>query len=794
MFKNYLKIAYRNFSKNKFYSIINITGLSIGLACTMLILLFVTDEMSFDTFHENPDNIQFLGVERSFGGQMRQSRISAFPLGRTAVEDLPDAEMFVTMTPPNPARLSTDGETFFSGETAIAATSDFFKMFNFPLISGDPETVLSKPENVVITEEVAKKYFPGQDPINKTLTIDRYGVADYKVVGIAQKVNKNTYLDFDVVFSIEGLSSTQGNRTSWGASMYNTVVRLREGANREDVQQAMNDAFDVHIGERRAANTDYFFIPFSELYLSDLIVTSGFKGNYTYIYIFSAIALFILALGSINYMNLSTARGMQRGREVGVRKVLGADKKQLIQQFIGEAVIISLFSLLLAFILAELSLPYFNDFFSKDLNLNIIANIDFFIGLFVITIVFGALSGTYPALLLSRFRPSQILKSQGSVRLGGVNLRKALVVFQFSVSTVLIISTLVVSGQLNYLLNKDLGFNKDETVYISFNSDDNIESFKQSLENHPAVKSVSHANGVPGNIAFSMSSDFDPLRPEEQVGAHILAVDDNYHNTMGIEVLAGSFFDSERVSELEDAIIINEAMQKWMNWATPEEAIDQRLKDGDRIIAVVKDFHFRALRHEITPIILNPISVGSSSFSGNDMLVVQYQPEQEAEVLEYMKAGWGNMVSSDALNYTFMDDQMDRFYRTDAKLGNAFSFFAGIGILIACLGLFGLTAFSAERRTKEIGIRKVLGATVSNIIALLSKDFIMLVAIGFVVAIPIAWYFMNNWLTEFAYRIDIGLGVFLVAGISSLIIAGLTTSWQSIKAATVNPSNSLRSE
>ena len=794
MIKNYIKIALRNYRTYKFYTIINVLGLSIGITCVMLIFLFVSDEMSYDTFHTDHEQIQFLGVERSFGGEFRKSRISAFPLGRTAVEELSGAESFVTATPANPGRVSVDGVNFTPENKLIAATSGFFTMFNFPLVTGNPETVLQEPGTVVITESMAEKYFPTGNALNQTLTIDRYGVEEYKVVGIAEDMTRNSYLSFSTVFSIEGLSSTQSNRDSWGSSMYNTFVRFDKNANMLEQEVAMNTAFDVQIGERRAANTNFFFTPLADLYLSDLIEAEGFKGSYTYIYIFSAIAIFVLLLASINYMNLSTARGMQRGREVGVRKVLGANKNQLLQQFLSESVLLSLFSLAIAFLAAELLLPYFNTFFDKSLSLNVSESLGFIALLVLATLVFGLLSGMYPALFLSRFKPSLILKSQSMARVGGVNLRKALVVFQFGISTVLVVGTIVVLNQLNYLLEKDLGFNKEQTVYIPFDSVNEMNAFKEKVSNYQGITSVAHADGVPGEIVFSRSAEYDPERPEEDIAAHIISVDGYYDETLGLEILAGSFFEEERATAQIDHVVINEAFMKRMNWASPEEAIDKVLGTDQTVLGVVKDFHFRSLRTAITPVIIGSQHAPETTFSGNDMLVIQFQDIEEADLIAFLRASWSEIVSGTPMTYTFIDEKMDQLYRTDEKLGQAFSFFAAIGIFIACLGLLGLTSFSAQLRIKEIGIRKVLGATVSSIVGLLSKEFVQLVVLGFLIAIPASWYLMNTWLGDFAYKIEIGPGIFIVAGLVSVTIAILTTGWQSIKAALANPADSLRSE
>lgn len=794
MLKNYLKILFRNFKSNKFYTFINIIGLSIGLTCVILISLFVTDETSFDTFHKDNDQIYFVGVERTSAQRTYESIITPYPTGRVALENVQAVEMYVTITPANSGRLSLDGENFTDEDKIIAASDDFFSMFNFPLISGNPETVLNKPNTVVITEKIAQKYFGDENPIGKPLTIYRYGIHDYTIVGVAENSPDNSYLDFDVVFSIKGLPSTISNMDSWGANMYNTFVKLQKGVQWNQIEKSANTTFDTFLGENRAESTDFFLQPISELYLSEFVTPSGFKGNYTYIYIFSSIAFIILILAGINYMNLSTARGMQRGREVGVRKVLGANKIQLVKQFLGESVLLSMFSLILALFLTELILPKFNLFFDKSLSINLIENFQFLIGLLLGTLVLGILSGLYPSLLLSGFQSSDILKGQSSKKIGGVNPRKALVVFQFSISTVLIVGTIVVLSQLDYLINKDLGFKEEHALYIPLYSSDNKDAFLEEIKKSSNVISASFANGVPGRFYFSTGQKFNPRKPDEEFFAHVIATDENYPEALGIELIAGRYFEKERSNYLINTIVINESMQKKMDWVSAEDALGESLASGETVIGVVKDFNFQSLRSEVSPVIINSINTPNSSFSGGELVLVRYQADALDNLIPHIRTSWDKVVSGSSIEINYLDQQMDTLYETDKKLGTVFSFFAGIGILISCMGLLGLTAFSAELRTKEIGIRKVLGATVSNIISLLSIDFIRLVLIGFALAIPISWYIMSKWLNDFAYKIDIGVGVFAIAASLVLVITIIITSWQSIKASLMNPVNSLKSE
>lgn len=794
MLKNYFKIAFRNFRTNKFYSLINIFGLSIGLTCFILILLFVSDEMNYDSFHNDVEQIYFVGAERRWGGEFRKSTITQYPVGRTAAEEVAGVSSYVTITPPNPGQLSLNGKDFRGGFITIASSPGFFDLFNFPLALGSADDVLKDPGTVVISSNVAEQFFPNENPLGKTITIDRYGKAEYLITGVADNPRKNSYVNFDVVFSIEGLSSTKSNYDSWGSSMYNTFIKIDDEALAAQKEEIANQVFDSKMGEERAPNANYFFIPITELYLSDLVDASGFKGNYTYIYIFSSIALLILVLANINYINLSTAKGLQRAREVGVRKVLGANKAQLIKQFLGESLMYSLLSLMLAIIIAELILPGFNHFFDKSLSLNLIQNFEFFALLFSITIIVGALTGLYPAFFLSGFNTSTVLKGYAVQKIGSVNMRKILVVFQFSISTVLIVCTLVVLSQMDFLLTKDLGFNKENALYIPLDEVTDIDALNEKVQNHQAVLSTSLTNGIPGRFYFSTSNSFDPQRPDEEISAHVISTDEKFVNTMELEVVAGRYFDENRSDDLRDAIVINEAMQRKMGWVDANEAIDQVLSDGNKVIGVVKDFHFRTLKTDITPVIIGSINTPNETFSGGEVLVVRYDENQLNALLPYIQSVWEEIKPGSSIDYGFLDDQMEKLYETDKKLGTVFTFFACVGILISCMGLLGLTFFSAELRTKEIGIRKVLGATIPHIITLLSFDFLKLVLVGFAIAIPISWYVMNKWLSDFAYRIEIGVGIFLIAGLAAFLVSTITTSWQSVKAASANPVDSLKSE
>jgi len=793
MLKNYFKIAWRNFLRNKSYSLINVLGLSIGLAFLILISLFVTDELSYDQFHENSEQIHFVGRESQFGKNISKGLSTPYPVGPSMKEEIPEVEHYLVTMWPGAGDVGLDGENLNQEDRIMMSTEDFFLVFSFLLKVGDPETVLSNPESVVLTEEMARKYFGDDNPVGKSIIIQRYDNKEYTITGIAENMQHNSYVNFDFVTTIQNDSSVESNRESWGSSMFNTYVKLQEGTQWSQIESKIAELVDKNIGED--SNTTFFSIPLTDLYLSELVSADGFKGSMKYVYIFSAIAFFILILACINYMNLATARATQRSQEVGVRKVVGADKSQLILQFISEAVVVTLAAFILGLLIAEISLPFFNNFVEKELSLSFSGNWPFISSLFFISIIIGILSGSYPAFFLSRFKPALVLKGESYKGLSGIGLRKTLVVIQFTISTVLIIGTLIAFNQLKFIMEKDLGFHDDQVMYVpAYQIQDQVEVFKERALNYTSVLDASATTDIPGQFRYRISQPFDPQNPENEFSVHLVRSDAHYKDVLGFELAAGRYFDEDRPTDRDNARVINEAMVRELGWKSVDGAIGRKLNDGSEVIGVVKDFHFQSLHNKIGPVYIRMKPTEAGRHENYTLLALRFNPEQVSEVISRLQEVWDTFETGDPLTYYFLDEKFAEQYATDQKLSRAFSAFSGIAIFIACLGLFGLAAFSAERRTKEIGIRKVLGASVANIVNLLSKDFVKLVILGFVIAIPIAWYAMNQWLADFAYRIEIGPGIFALAGGAALAIALLTVSWQSIKAAAANPVDSLRSE
>lgn len=792
MLSNYIKIAWRSFLRNKSYSLINILGLSLGLACLFLISLFVTEELSYDKFHEDKHQIYYLGQENNYGETSNKGLSTPRPLGAFMKEEIPEVKHFVTTLWPSNGQISVDGEEYFPDNRLLMSTEEFFEIFSFPLKVGDPKNVLAEPNSAVITERLAAKYFPNEDPVGKTIYTKYYGNNELVITGIAENLEENSYARFDVVASIKNNDSYINLEDAWGASMFNTYIKLHPKISWDQVEPKLRTLESKYLGEE--SNSSYFSIPLTKLYLSEFVSSAGFKGDMKYIYIFSAIGIFVLLLASINYMNLATARSTMRSLEVGVRKVVGAERAQLISQFLSEAIIVTILSFLLSLLIVEFTLPYFNTFLDHSLSLNILADWQFIITLFGISVLVGICSGVYPAFFLSRFNPSKALKGTLENLNSGFSFRRILVVVQFTVSTVLIISTIIAFSQLRYLLNKDLGFESEQVMYIkAYQISNQINIFKEKVLQHSAVINASATTALPGRIGYSMGMNFDPSQPDLTLNVSVIRTDEDYDDVLGLNMIAGRYFDKKYTSDVKKARVINEAMVEALGWAGPEEAVGKVLKDSSQVIGVISNFNFKSLRSEIGSLYLqmgNP----DNQYEGYSDLAIKFHPDEIHPLISYLQNEWKTLSPNTPMEYQFLDDRFAELYETDKKLSYAFMAFAGITIFIGCMGLYGLVTFSTQRRTKEIGIRKVLGASLKDLLSLLSKEYMVLVSLGFIISVPIAWYIMNKWLSEFAYRIEIGIGIFVLAGLVSIIIALATVIFNSTKAALANPADSLKSE
>ncbi len=795
MLRNYLTIAYRNLKRNKAYTLINVGGLAVGLACCILIALYVRDELSHDDFHEHAERIIFVGKQSSFGGEMSRGTSTPSPLAGALEAELPGVEETMRMLYPGTGRISRDEKWLGEAEGTMAVEPAFFEIFSFPLVTGDPQTALRRPNTVVISEELAQRYFPSENPIGQTLQIAYYGEHTYEITGVARS-RDNSYLDFNALLSFSTFDYAENLADSWRSSMFLTFALLREGASEEAFDEQAVRLAEAHLGED--TETRFFAQPLTGLYLSDLISADGFRGEWRYIYLFGAVAVFILLIACVNYVNLSTARAAERAREVGVRKTVGATRFQLARQFLGESVLMSAGAFLLALLLAQAALPAFNYLFGMELSFAE-AGIGWLLLLGAAALGVGVLAGSYPALYLSGFEPTRVLKGYVGRGRSGAWLRKGLVVLQFAVAVALLIGTAVVFQQLHYTQQKDLGFEGEQVVTTSV-PDEGSEAFRREVLAHPGVASATVANAVPGRFYLTFFAGPDAVSSDMQadtsksIAFHPAFVDYQYVETLGMELVAGRDFSRERPSDEERAYLLNETAVEALGW-TPEEAIGKSFSSrGDtpgEVIGVVKDFHTESLHERIEPVVIQLHEV--RGMSASSVLAARLTPDAIQAGLRHIEEVRARFTD-EPFEYTFLDAEFAEMYRTERRLGQVFGGFAGIAILLACLGLFGLAAFAAERRTKEIGIRKVLGASVTSIVMLLSKDFLKLVVVAFVIAVPVAYFAMSRWLEDFAYRIEIGPWLFVGAGVLALVIALATVSYQAVKAALADPVDALRSE
>lgn len=787
MLKNYLTITLRRMRKQKGYALINITGLAVGMACCLLIVLFVQHEWSYDRFHEKTDRIYRLTSMVNEANE--RWAVASYPVGPLMQETFPEVEKQVRLQM-NPKLVTKDQDVRFNEERFLIAEDGFFDVFDYDLLRGDPATALAQPYTLLLTASTARKYFGNSDPIGQTLRVD--DTHDYEVTGILADPPTNAHIVFDFVgsFASDLVNLTPDNAKHRIAYTY---FLLSEGSN----AASLNAKFPAFIEQHDTGfkPNAYDLIP-----LTDIHLYGRFKrdiqpqSDARYIYLFSAIALVILIIGCINYMNLATARSVKRAREVGLRKVVGANRKQLIGQFLGESVVFAGLSVVLALALVEILLPFLNGFLDTQLAVPYQSA-----GLWVlfgsITLIVGLVAGSYPALFLSRFRPSVILKGHISKKRGG-SLRHALVVFQFGATVALIVATVIIQQQLHYIQTARLGFEQDQVIVIPTqrNMDENVVPFRNALSQHTAIQSISLASSIPGEptgITAYSSDEIEGFDQEDYMIFESLTIDPAFIETFGMTIAQGRNFDLQFPSDQSDAVLINEAAVQALGW---QEPIGKTFgtAEGHRpqrhVVGVVSDFHSKSMHEAIGPMIFY------MSPNADWFVSLKLNTADVAAVLPFLQETWNQFLPNRLFDYYFLDDHFAAMYRTEQRFGRLFGSFAFLAILIACLGLFGLAAYTAEQRTKEIGIRKVLGATVSGLVLLLSKDFVKLVAIAFVIAAPLAYWGMETWLANFAYRISVGTATFGIAGLVALALALGTVSYQAIRAAMSNPVEALRRE
>jgi len=775
MLKNYIKITWRNIRNNKIYSFINIMGLAVGMACCILILLWVQDELSFDKFHENYSDIYRTIPE------LQGTKYSSNPLALAAVfkEQYPEVRQIARFC--SRYWLLKYGDKIYNQSGALV-DDDFLKIFTFPLIQGTPGTVFASRDSIVLTERAAAKYFGTQDAIGQSLLINND--AELTVTGVLKDIPKNSHLQFDFLASMR-LMGERGD-TSWSYEA-RTYALLEKNVSIQDFADKIS-GFVMEHDKRTNQKVVLHIQPLSKIHLYSL----NSADPIIYVYIFLTIAIAILIIACINFINLSTARSNTRAKEIGLRKVVGAEKADIIKQFIGESMILSALALLVALAVVYLFLPAFNNLAQKQLTLNIAGDVSTLFLLLGIIIFTGLASGSYPAFMLSSFRPVNVLKKgrfqSGS---GGFVLRRVLVVGQFTATIVLIIGTIVMYKQLDYIRNKDIGLNRDHVVVISMNRDlrEGYRSFKNEIKQHPNVMNVTAARRLPTNIGHMNPVYWEGKGPADYVTMTDASVDYDYFETLGMQIIQGRSFSEEYATDRENYVLSEEAA-RITGLESPIGKMFSCWEDEGKIIGIVKNFHASSLHNEIEPVIFTL----SQRHGSHSYIFVKIRPDDVSATIAYLEKKAVEFAPSNLFEYSFLDDEFNRQYVSDQRRSDVYKYFTFLAIFVSCLGLFGMASFTAEQRTKEIGIRKVLGASIADIIILISRDFLILLCASNVIAWPIAYYLMDKLLNNYAYRTSLAAWVFIVSGMMAVFIALLTVCVKIVRVAHSNPADSLRYE
>ena len=806
MITTYFKIAFRNLKRHRLFSAINILGLTIGMATCMLIMLYVKNELSYDRFNEKADRIVRVVFKGSVQGEKMNEAHVMPPVAQTLRADYPEVQEATRLRNGGFPRIAY-GEKSFREDALAYADSNIFEVFTLPFLKGDPKTALLAPYTIVISREIADKYFGTEDPINKTL-IFKDSNNGYKVTGVMENVPTNSHFHFDLFASMA--SVPEARQPSWMTSEFFTYLVLPQGYNYKHLESKLPRVVEKYMGPQLQKSMGISYSEFKQKGnmlglslqpLTDIHLNSNFSydlgsaGNIQYVYIFTVIALFMLLIACINFINLSTAAASKRAKEVGIRKVLGSERIQLIRQFLTESIVITFIALALAVIFVKIALPLFNKLSGKELDLQLTSDPWMLPAILLTGLVTAVFAGSYPALFLSSFKPVTVLKGKFQAGKNGISLRSGLVVFQFFISVSLIIGTIVVYEQMQYIKNKSLGYNKEQVLVLRETGllGHKEDVFREQLLRDTRVISVTNSGYIPAgptnnNNFFVYPSDANAL---EQIKTLRYDVDDQYIPTLGISLLAGRNFSKDLASD-SAAVIINETAVRSFGWG--KNAIGKTLStannNGSRVayhvIGVVKDFHFKSLHERISPLVM--------VLGQNDGLIVKLKTKDIAGLLASVKRHWTDLNPDEPFNYSFLDENFRRSYEFELKVGQILGIFAGLTILVACLGLLGLVTFAIEQRIKEIGIRKVLGASVTNIVALFSKDFLKLILLANILAWPMAWWIMNTWLNDFAYRINISVGIFIASGALTVLIALLIIGIKAVKAGQANPVDSLRTE
>ncbi len=807
MLKNYFKIAYRNLLRQKGFSFINVAGLSLGLTACLLIALFVWDERQFDKFIPEGEQVFRIYTETKSDEGVENMAFTSPRFAPTLQQQFPEVEEVLRVLHIQSTNLFEAGGKKMYEAGGINADPSFFNVFPLSFVYGSPKDALADPTSIVISKEMAERFFGNENPVGKEIL---YNQTPYQVKGVVEN-NPKFHLSINHITNLASREFPEERMQSWRWQQLSNYVKLKKNADVQALEAKLQKLVAEELRTIKEANFTYqpFLQPLHNihLYSADFKYDMAVRGNITYVRGLSIIAIFILVIACFNFVNLETAKSMQRAKEVGVRKTIGASRSQLMLQFIAETVLLTFISILIAVALTALFLPQLNEFAEKNISFSVFGNPLNMLTLLGLVLVLGVLAGFYPALVLSGFKPVKVLKGAAvsNTSPGKIPwLRHSLVVLQFALSVLLIISALVVFRQVEYLNNKDLGFDKEQIMFFPMrgeNMTENYETFKNELLKSPGVSSVSIGYGFPGDLVAGDGIFVQRNGEKKEYGVTQLMVDYDYLFTLGVELVAGRNFSKDISTDANEGFIINETAVKELGFGSPEKALGQpllwdvwvsepaadSLKRG-KIIGVVKDFHYKSLYDKMEPAVLQIFP------PANWKVAVKMETAGVRDAMAHVKSVWSQFSPDFPIEYSFLDDSFDQMYKAEGKLKSLLWIFTGMAIFVGCLGLFGLAAYAAERRTKEIGIRKVLGATKKSIVLLLSKDFVKLVLIAILVASPIAWYFMNDWLKDFAYRIEISWWIFALAGVSAVAIALVTVSVHAIKAALRNPVRNLRTE
>ncbi len=797
MIRNYIKTALRNIIREKGHAFINIFGLAIGFTCALLIFAWVYDEVTYDRFHENLDQLYRVEQDQYYNGRAYHVTVTPYPSGPGWEEKIPEINESVRFDHLGNLLFNQEKKSFFESGI-IAADPAIFDVFTFPLRYGDPQTALAEPYSMILNQELAEKYFGNENPLGKILRINNQH--EFTITGILEKLPENSSLKFKGIVPFDYTRTTGQYQDSWGVNSIVTMVQLKENADPGPLAKKLTDVVGSHILEEDDDPDDYqtqfMLAPLKDLHLHSYFGFGHPPGQIRNVYIFSLIGVFILLIAAINYMNLSTARASRRAKEIGLRKVTGAFRRHLVGQFYGESLIHSILAGLLAVTFVPMLMAPFNQIAGKEIPISFLNSPEFILGLVVITLFTAFIAGSYPALYLSGFSPARIIKGEFSLSSKAL-LRKTLVVVQFGLSIFLIAGTLLIYKQLTFMQEKKLGYNKEHVMYIPMHGEigSSYDVIREAFIRRPEVQYVTATGDLPSNFRSNSGNiDWEGKDPETTVLVSQNVSDYDFVETLNIEIIQGRSFSrdyaTDRASDSTAAFLINEELMRIMGKDHPVgERISFMGISNGKIVGVMKNFHFHSMRNDI-----EPLAIAAASPDYMRYMMIRLRPGNVQEQIEGLGTAWNQVIPEYPFNHHFLDEQYDHMYRSEARMGNLLKYFAIMAIAIACLGLFGLSSFMAENRTKEIGIRKAMGSSAGQIILLLSREFSWLVVVAIFIAIPAAWLYLRQWLQDYAYQTELSWWIFALAASLTLIIALATVSYQAILAARTNPSDSLRYE